>query len=49
MEYTQFGQTELQVSKIAFGTWHLTFGELEEIDIIMRGAVPVGGPTPEGM
>ncbi len=29
--------------------WHLTPGELEEIDIIMRGAVPVGGPTPEGM
>jgi aryl-alcohol dehydrogenase-like predicted oxidoreductase len=30
-------------------TWHLTSGELEEINIIMRGAVPVGGPTPEGM
>ncbi len=30
-------------------TWHLTAGELEEINVLMRGAVPVGGPTPEGM
>jgi aryl-alcohol dehydrogenase-like predicted oxidoreductase len=30
-------------------SWHLTPGELEEIGILMRGAVPVGGPAPEGM
>src|SRR5579872_2098284 len=30
-------------------SWHLTPEELEEINIMMRAAVPVGGPTPEGM
>ena len=30
-------------------TWHLTPGELEEINVVMRGAIPIGGPTPEGM
>jgi hypothetical protein len=68
MEYAQFGQTDLHVSRIAFDTWSFGGdwgavqledskrairkalpGDLEEVEHMMRDAVPVGGPSPEAM
>ena len=60
MRPVRLGQTELQVSAIAFGTWafggdwgaadvHLSQEDLGEIDAILADALPVWGPHPEGM
>lgn len=55
MSYVKLGETDLEVSRICFeGTAgaaaiELTDDDLGAIDRIMDGAVPVGGPSPEGV
>jgi aryl-alcohol dehydrogenase-like predicted oxidoreductase len=46
MQTVTLGATRLAVTPIAYGTWQFggDWGPVDE-----RAAVPVGGPSPEGM
>jgi aryl-alcohol dehydrogenase-like predicted oxidoreductase len=46
MQTSSLVMTNLEVSRIAFGTWQLG-GEWGRFDDIMAGALVVGGPSPE--